>query len=779
MHLPIDPLVPEIVEHLRRVQNLVIEAAPGAGKTTRVPPALLVFGAVVVLEPRRIAARMAARRVALEHQQQAGATVGYQVRFENVTGPATRLRYVTGGILLQRLLRDPDLCGIAVVVLDEFHERQLDTDLALALLRRLQQTTRPDLRLVVMSATLDAEPVRAFLGDCPSVVSQGRLFDLQIVHVPYSAAPWEHQVALAAARLLDQPAAGDVLVFLPGAAEIRAAERHCEPLARQHNLQIERLHGDLSAAEQDRAVTPGASRKLILSTNIAESSITIDGVLAVIDSGLARIAGDSPWTGLPTLQVARISQAAATQRAGRAARTGPGQVIRLYTSEDFRRRPAQDQPEILRRELSALCLHLRATGIGDLSQLAWVDAPPALAVQTADALLNRLGARGDVARRMAQQPLHPRLARLLLEGARRGAGDAACAAAAMLSSGDRYEAPDLTRALERSLPPRTKVIYQQLRRGMRIARISPSPDALPLAVLAAFPDRAGRRGSPLATGFTVRLASGGSAASPEDPGAFLVAVDLQDRSEQPLPQIRLYAPIQPDWLLDLFPDRVRESIAIQWNRSAERVDAVSSLLYDELIITETRDSPPPPSEAAALLAAKAMEAGLSRFLDQAALDTFLARIDFATQHGAGVPLEPDAVELALRTVCQGLRSFAELKQAADGVLPALQRGVDMAAVERVAPSRVSLARGRFTPVYYEPGKPPWIRSRLQDFFGLRDGPRVAQGRVPVVLHLLAPNQRPVQTTIDLAGFWSRLYPQVRKELARRYPKHPWPENPLA
>ena len=353
--LPIDALLPQITDSLLRSPNLVIEAAPGAGKTTRVPPALLTFGGVLVLEPRRIAARMAARRVAEEMGEPVGETVGYQVRFEEIAGPRTRLRFLTEGVLTRRLIADPELRGVNTVVLDEFHERHLDTDLALALLRRLQKTKRPDLKLVVMSATLDAGPVCEFLGVCPVLKSEGRLFDLKLEWTPYSAAPLEEQVGAALESAITRGVPGDVLVFLPGAAAIQRATRFCEPLARRHDLLLAQLYGDLPPAEQDRVLEPSSRRKVILSTNIAESSITINGVRVVIDSGLARIAADSPWTGLPSLEVGRVSKASAIQRAGRAGRTASGHVVRLYTAEDFHRRPDHDAPEIARRELSQMC----------------------------------------------------------------------------------------------------------------------------------------------------------------------------------------------------------------------------------------------------------------------------------------------------------------------------------------------------------------------------------------------------------------------------------------
>jgi ATP-dependent helicase HrpB len=348
-----------------------------------VPPALLgiVSGEVVVLEPRRIAARLAARRVAWEMGEPIGETVGYQIRFEEAMGPRTRLRFVTEGVFTRRLLSDPALQGVGAVVLDEFHERHLESDFALALLKRLRRT-RSDLRIVVMSATIDAVPIAQFLGDCPVVRSEGTLFDLTIQHLPYSPAPLDSQVKSAVEMVVDKKDSGDILVFLPGIAEIRRAMRACDAIARQAGLLTLPLHGSLAPKEQDRALTPAPQRKLILATNVAESSVTVEGVNEVIDSGLARFASYSTWSGLPTLQVGRISKASARQRAGRAARTGPGRALRLYTTEDYSRRPDQDVPEILRSDLSQLCLALRAMRIGQLNEMDWLDAPPVVCNQT-------------------------------------------------------------------------------------------------------------------------------------------------------------------------------------------------------------------------------------------------------------------------------------------------------------------------------------------------------------------------------------------------------------
>lgn len=694
----------------------MLEAPPGAGKTTRVPPRLLELGGEVwVLEPRRLAARLAARRVAQELGERLGETVGFQVRFEDVSGPRTRLRFLTEGVLARRMISDPLLRAAGTVILDEFHERHLDADLALALLRRLQRTGRPDLRIVIMSATLDAAPLAKAL-NAPVIRSEGRLFPLEIAYRPPGVAE-----ALAAAPT------GDALIFLPGAREIRDAMRDCDAILKRQGRLALPLHGELSPEEQDRAVAPAPRPKAIFSTNVAESSLTIDGVTVVIDSGLARVASDSPWTGLPSLTVSRISQASATQRAGRAARTAPGLAIRLYPAEDFARRPAQDRPEILRRELSQLLLTLRTMRM-DPAELDWVDAPPEAALAAAARLLDLL--RAD--ERLARYPLHPRLARLVED-----AGPDGAAMAAKLARDERL-------------------------RSIR----SPKPSVdLPRACLRAFPDRVARRARGVrgaSSGLDeFLLAGGGSAVARDVHAEWIVALEVEERRERGLPMIHDWTAIEPDWLLDEFADRVTEREQTEWNRQAERVDAVKRLEYERLAILEERTAP---SDASSLLFEKAWEAGLARFVDADELAQFQARAAFC-----GEPLTEDDLRTALRQACDGARSFADL---AGFSLAPLRPSID-----RDAPKTLRLPSGRNARITYVEGQAPSIASRMQDFFGLRETPRVKG--TPLVCHLLAPNQRPVQMTQDLAGFWSRLYPQVRRELMRRYPRHKWPEDPLA
>jgi ATP-dependent RNA helicase HrpB len=467
--------------------------------------------------------------------------------------------------------------------------------------------------------------------------------------------------------------------------------------------------------------------------------------------------------------VGRVSKASAKQRAGRAGRTGPGRVLRLYSEEDYARRPEQDMPEITRSDLSQVCLQLRAMGIADVNEIEWLDAPPEVAVQIAESLLDLLGATGTMTQRLARYPLSPRLSRIVVEAIERGVGEDGCVAAALLGSGGQVAKNDLLAAIDFDDDYRTRQHIEQIRRVARPPRQSRhDDDALLISVLAGFPDRVAR----LRAGNQVSLSNGGSAeVAGEAPRyEFMVAIDAEDRKDKPLPSIRMTSRIQPEWLIDLFPDRVCEQSSIVWNRVAERVDGLNGILYDQLLIQGSPDAVPDREAAADLLAQKAIEVGIGRFVEESELQDFTARLEFAG-------LEPPDISQTLRELCRGLRSFAELKKAAAKLIPTLAHKIGAQVLNDGAPASIRLPNGRQTKVHYDRGKPPWIASRLQDFFGMSDTPRIGVERTPVVVHLLAPNQRPVQTTSDLAGFWERLYPQIRRELMRKYPKHCWPERP--
>jgi ATP-dependent helicase HrpB len=789
--LPIDPLLPVVIESIRNNSITLLQAEPGAGKTTRVPPALLDAGFkdVCVLEPRRLAARLAAHRVAQERGEPVGESVGYQVRFEQQSSARTRLWFLTEGILTRRFAADPQLGDFEVVVLDEFHERNLDTDLSLALLLRLQ-CIRPELKLLLMSATLGGESLSRHLGNAPLIHAPGRQFAINVRYTPATSAPLEAQATAALESCLFETD-GHILIFLPGASEIRKAMDAAQGLAQRASALVLPLHGDLPASEQDRAVASSIRRKLIFSTNVAESSITIDGVRAVVDSGLARAASRSSWSGLGRLRIEKISRSSAIQRAGRAGRTAPGLAVRLYSEEDFRRRAEQGTPEIYRADLSQTLLQLAAMGI-EWDELAWLENPPAEALAHARGLLIRLGAFDaslrltSLGRRMAAVPLHPRLSRFVLEATRYGETKQAALIAAQLSEGrlrldDRLRKQyasdiDVILAAEPSSNVR-RVSRQVFQMASHERHRAHDVHALEKSLLVAYPDRVARR-----RGETLLLSSGGSArldSLSASHSEFLLAIEVEERAEQGSPLVRIACPLEPDWLLDLFSDRVTTRDALEWNRTAERVDQVSNLVYDALVIDESRQPPTDGEATATLLVTKALEAGIHRFTDQDSLDRLLARAEFARQFSPSLNIPESIVESALGRLSAGLRSFAELAQAASngGITAAIESVLPMARIDEIAPAHLRLPTGRRASIEYSAHQNPWVASRLQDFFGMRETPRVASGSVPLVLHLLAPNRRPVQMTQDLASFWDNLYPQVRRELSRRYPRHKWPENP--
>ncbi len=623
---------------------------------------------------------------------------------------------------------------------------------------------------------------------------------------------------------------GDVLVFLPGAGEIRRAAAALAELPGMSAIAVLPLHGEMPLEEQARAVRPGERRKIILSTNVAESSVTIEGVTAVIDSGLARIAAHSPWTGLPTLALARISQAAATQRAGRAGRTRPGRALRLYTRHDFEQRPRETEPEIARADLTEVALVLAALGVGDADALAWLDPPPAAAWGVARDLLRRLGAVDaagqltDVGRRMSRLPVHPRLARLVVEGEARGAGAAAGLAAALISERDIRQTaraafgggaagaasdrgadvldladlfqqaaearfrPDVMRRLEldRRATEEVDRVRRQLTGGGQRDAGRANDDALRMAILAAFPDRVARRREPRAR--AVVFAAGGAAElGYETTGDWLVAVDAEERSAARggvkgarggIVEVRLGSTIEPEWLLDLYPDRIEDVDRRAFDPGTERVERTTGLRYGALMLDETVAPAPLDEETARLLADAVLARGPERLSGGEALPPLLNRLAFARRQAPDAPFPSlDGGEVAglVRAACAGRGSFAELGDAAALVLAALPAAAQQALAAN-APERIKLASGRSVEIHYDTGDTPWIESRLQDFFGTRAVPAVGAGRVALTVHLLAPNGRAVQVTRDLAGFWAQHYPALRRQLSRRYPKHAWPED---
>lgn len=827
--LPIDEILPQLLQAMQTRGRVVLEAPPGAGKTTRVPQALLARendnpGQIVITEPRRLAARLAASFVASEMGVSLGGRVGYSVRFEDKTSAETRIRYVTEGVLLRQLEDDPQLAGVSCVILDEFHERHLATDQLLALLVRLRKT-RPELELIVMSATLDAAPIATFLGDCPKIRSEGRAYPLTIEHDPQAdERPLERRVASAIRELTANSHLGDVLVFLPGAREIRQCKRLLEE--RAVDFEIHELHGELPIATQAAAVRRGSRRKIVLATNVAESSVTIDGVTAVIDSGLARVASTSLVSGRPTLELAPICQKSAIQRAGRAGRTGPGRVRRLYTEADFRRRPADDQPEIQRLELSEMLLRLRGMGLS-CTDLPWLAAPPEQRVIAAETLLERLQAlTGDaeltpVGRRMIELGMPVRIARMLVSAERLGVVDHGCAAAALLSerdirlrprqgiwdlpSGpsdveDRIDAIDEANAASArrqvlramGLDPgrfdRVTQLERQLRKRVR-NRVDPPDDPnerqrrLRRALLHGYCDRVARHQADqgrliFEDGSTAQV----SPYSVVRHEPLVVALEEEERSEHGgrAGRVQWMSAIEADWLLDDYPERIQTTEALTFDTAKGRVESVESMAYGSVVLDQSSVAASPSAAAGRLLFDAAIRQRAMLFGKDSKIEELACRIELLRQHGLcdDLPAQESLTEEAiLRDSCADLTSLAELREVnwEQRVLFAMSSDAQRSLREHT-PTELSLPGGRRVSVTYENGKPPWIASRLQDFFGMQRGPTICRDRQPLTLHLLAPNGRAVQVTSDLGGFWTRHYAEVRKELRRRYVKHAWPED---
>lgn len=839
--LPIDSVLPELLQSLERQTSVVLQAPPGAGKTTRVPPALLAAGLagagqIVMLEPRRIAARAAARRIAEEQSWHLGEEVGYRIRFETKAGPRTRILVVTEGVLVQMLQRDPFLEGVSALIFDEFHERHLDSDLPLAMAKRVQAQARPDLRLVVMSATLEAEPIARYLDNCAVVESLGRSFPVDIEYLELPDPRPIHTAAGHAVRRVLAKTSGHLLVFLPGVGEIR---RTAELLGAWKDLTevcIHPLYGDLPAEQQDAVLAPNPRRKVILATNVAETSITIDGVDAVIDSGWARSLRFDPSYGLNRLQLGRISLASADQRAGRAGRQNPGYCLRLWTEHDQRSLMPQDIPEIQRLDLTAPLLQLYAWGETEPEAFDWFEPPRRESVTRALHLLRDLGAltpQGEgwmisaLGQAMARLAVHPRLARLLVAGHHDGISRQAALGAALLSERDivnrptgqrrvvamrsspsdlidRLEALDSFAATgygETALGPvhpgRSRHVLRtadhlrrQIERRLGKQRLSESsvsdedsPPQLQQALLVAFPDRVVRRREPgsrrgvMVGGRGARLAEMSAVTDSE---LFLaLEVDGGQKNQRDV-LIRQASAIDPSWLPE---DQLERVLETRFDEARQKVAARRVTYYRDLSLHQV-DVDPEPTEAARVLAEVVAERwSLVVPKDDRDLADVLARLRCLAQWmpHLDLPTFDDASFSDLLTgLCAGKRSLDELwrlpwRSILEGCLDHGQKS----ALERFAPSHFEVPSGSRIRLQYEIGQAPILAVRIQELFGLDTTPAVADGRQPLLLHLLAPNQRPQQVTHDLSSFWRNTYPQVRKELYGRYPKHAWPEDPLA
>jgi ATP-dependent helicase HrpB len=814
----VEEILPQLMEALALERCAVLQAPPGTGKTTRVPLALLgedwlAGKRILMLEPRRLAASNAARFMAQKRGERVGETIGYAIRFDRRVSPRTRVEVVTEGILARRLQSDPLLEGVGLVIFDEFHERNLHSDLALALCRDVQQGLRDDLRLLVMSATLDAEPVSRLLGDAPLLTTTGHSHPLEIRYLERDpGGPVAEETARSVETVLRRHQ-GDVLVFLPGAAEIRRCADLLESRLEASPVLLCPLYGNLPFAAQERAILPQFRRKVVLATNIAETSLTIEGVQVVIDSGLARRVAFDAASATSRLETERISAASATQRAGRAARLGPGICYRLWTEATQGSLRAHNVPEIRRTDLCELALDLALWGIDDSDCLSWLDPPPAGALTAARKLLVQLGALDDrnritpQGRAMAELGAHPRLAAMMLLGSRRQYPRLACRLAAVLSEQvavprrepgqgtlDSDLLEDLARLNGCSSGPNSAASHRRVVQAaeywLRRLGEKPEPDRAPSVeqvsrlLAAAFPDRIAAQREPgsrrylLANGRGVRL--GRDSAVRAFP--FLVAVEVfgGDRREG---EIRRASRLEREWIEQDFQSRLIRRREVDWDEREQRVVAREIVTLDALVLAQKPVRAEESERMPALLQGlrrRGLEGlGWSRDSRQ-----FLARLRFVADQGESgewpqVSDEKLSADLEnwLAPYLSDCRTLEDL--ARFDPLPALHALLDWRARQRLdtlAPTHLEVPSGSRVRVDYGP-EGPVLAVKLQELFGLAGTPAVLSRRIPVTIHLLSPARRPLAVTQDLRSFWDNIYPEVKKELAGRYPKHPWPDDP--
>jgi len=823
-HSPIDEVLSEIAAQVSKHANVVLQAPPGAGKTTRVPLALLDVipperGRIIMLEPRRIAAGSAARWMAHLLGEEVGGTVGYAIRFDRKVSDTTRIEVVTEGILTRRIQSDPTLEGVAMVIFDEFHERSIHADLALALCLDVQRSLRDDLKLMVMSATLDCGPVAELLGGAPVITSQGRVFPVEEHYLPPDAGTYPVQQVVDAVARAVRETEGDILVFLPGSGDIRRAAERLAPLWSGKGIEIHPLYGDLPFAEQERAILPSQKRKIVLATNIAETSLTIEGVRVVIDSGFTRRLAHDPSTGLNRLVTVSVSRASAEQRKGRAGRLAPGVCYRLFSRNAYAGMLPFSPPEIMTADLSPLVLELAVWGVRNPSELSWLTLPQAAAWESARQVLIDLdaldqnGSATKTGKKMASFPLHPRLARLLMHAQELQVPKLGADLAAILSErailrrpsghADRCE-PDITERLQmfddwraggaqrscidvsalRAVDRTARQLYRLLRISSVRAEDAHDSDMVPRLLLAAYPDRIGKKREEgegrflLAQGRGVRL----SAACSLGISDYIIALVL-DAGEKGEGTVHVACPLTEAMIRTECGAQIKTFRQVVWDRGAQRISGAFEERIGSVVLT-SRPFRPSDDEAIPLLCeAIAGDPHLlvySAEAEQVRGRVALMRRCFPDESWPDLSASADAETVAswLAPFLAGVRSADQLKQL--NLLPVLKERLtwnQKRLLEERMPTHIVVPSGSRIALDYTSGDVPVLAVKLQEMFGCADTPTVADGRVKVLLHLLSPARRPVQITQDLRTFWNSSYFEVRKDLRGRYPKHPWPDDP--
>ncbi|HGY1192078.1 TPA: ATP-dependent helicase HrpB [Citrobacter braakii] len=793
--LPVAAVVPELLTALDASSQVLLTAPTGAGKSTWLPLRLLehrgIKGRIILLEPRRLAARNVAQRLAELLNEKPGETVGYRMRAQSCVGPLTRLEVVTEGVLTRMIQRDPELTGVGLVILDEFHERSLQADLALALLLDVQQGLRDDLKLLIMSATLDNGRLQQMLPDAPTIVSEGRAFPVDRRYQPLAAhLRFAEAVAIATAELLRHES-GSLLLFLPGVGEIQRVQ---EQLATRvgSDVLLCPLYGALTLAEQRQAILPApqGKRKVVLATNIAETSLTIEGIRLVVDSAQERVARYDARTGLTRLITQRISQASMTQRAGRAGRLEPGICLHLLAKEQAERAAAQGEPEILQSDLSGLLMELLQWGCTDPEQLNWLDTPPAINLQAAKRLLQMLGAlEGDrlsaTGRKMATLGNDPRLAAMLVSANNDNEAATAAKLAAILEEPPRGSSTDLAVAFSRNQPA-WQQRSQQLLKRLNVRSGQPDSALLPSLLAQAFADRiARRRGQEgryqLANGMGAMLDADDASGRHE----WLIALLLLQGSASPDARILLALPLDIEVLIQACPELLQQSDTIEWDETQGTLKALRRSRIGQLTVKVQALAKPSEEELHLAMLNGIRDKGLSVLNWTPEAEQFRLRLQCAANwlpeyNWAAVDEDSllATLESWLLPHMSGVHSLRALK--ALNVGQALRGLLDWSMLQRLdseLPAHYTVPTGSRIAIRYHEDNPPVLAVRMQEMFGEAKTPTIAEGRVPLVLELLSPAQRPLQVTSDLSAFWQGSYREVQKEMKGRYPKHVWPDDP--